>query len=107
MHSLFSDMDDNEYIEFKQVKKHFFGAPAELLNREYFKTHKHLNCFVVIKCISIKGEISYLILDYVLGETLAPGRERMLDEKEYERLVEKKGVPIVLTSYNKQFFIKD
>ena len=102
INSVFSDMEYKTYLEFKQTKQAYFGVPNDILNNEYFKYHKYHICYLVLDCVSVKGEKLYYIVEYIFGKSLGLGQTKTLSKEEYDRLMEKKGAPITLTSYHKQ-----
>ena len=97
------ESEDESPIDYKQTYSCFIGCDARILSREYMESQKFFNCFIVFSTTDDNNKVKYNICDYLLGETF--GIEKtVISEEEYKKRIKTHGSPIILTSYNKQFF---
>lgn len=65
--------------------------------------HKYSNWFIVFSMSDSNMKKKYAICDYVLGPTLGVSK-RIISDEEYQKRIKEYGTPIIVTSYNRQFF---
>lgn len=104
--SVKSDFSFSSFMEFKQTATIYIGGSSEKLTIDYFKKHKYLNVFVVLRISTPTNQVKYLLVDYCLGKTLSIDK-KIITESQYKKHCKKYGSPVVLTKYNKQFFAKE
>lgn len=97
--------DPNINLDYKENIRCYLGCSSDLLKRDYYTQQKYNNWFVILKIRTQKNKTKYLILDYVLGQTLGVFKY-YLDEKTFNKHMKENGCPIRLTNYNRQFFKK-
>ena len=95
--------DPAVYVDYKEGVECYVGCSNELLRCDYYQRQKYNNWFIVLKIQTSKHKTKYLILDYVLGQTLGV-HKAYLNEEIYNKRIKENGCPIRLTKYNKQFF---
>lgn len=100
-----SDADLKFFIDYKQTVSIFAGCDETILKRDYMQMRKFFNVFLVFKLTDNKFRTKYLIVDYVLGQTLGIQKE-IISSEEYTKRMKSANNPIKLTNYNKQFFKK-
>ena len=95
--------NNNEPIDYKQTYSCFVGCDAKILSRKYMESHQYSNWFIVFSMTDSNMKVKYVICDYVLGQTFDQ-KKHIISEDEYQKRIKAHGTPIILTSYNKQFF---
>lgn len=104
-YSIISDFSFTHFLDYNQEATIYVGAPIDRLPLDYYTRHRFLNIFMVFKISDATNRTKYYVVDYVLGETLGISKMEMSESK-YKERCKKHGSPIVLTTYNEQFFYR-
>lgn len=92
--SYYSDMNDSDSIDYKQIKRCYIGTNKTLLKNDYYLNDENQLCYVGVKITSIKGQVLYATLGYYMGVSFGVGGPYFFTEKEYKENISKWGGPV-------------
>ena len=90
-------------IDYRTKVISYYGIPEVILQCDYYKTYNWTNCIFVFEVTNTKGQIKYYVKDFWFAKNVL-GDNRILSKQQYEKNIEKLGVPIEITYFNKQLF---
>lgn len=102
---IFSNSLETKIIDYKTIVESYYGVPKSILQDDYYKTYNWTNCIFIFKVINTKGAIKYYVKDFWFAKSVL-GDSRVLTQSQYDSNIQKLGVPIDITYFNKQLFKK-